>query len=337
MQKQHRAAERIREAQQGRGKPIISGAVGDHTIVGVANTVYWGKDWKTFPDFLSHYLKSKLDPVWGNAEIAKPLADRHPILQWYQAYCEYQQATIKVPGEVSAAIITGLVGCYLGLAYGLYLLDHNVELQERLLRRLKDPGNFQGAYYEIIVARVLLRAGFALALEDETDGATKHCEFSATSKTGKKYWVEARMRSIAGRLGKTALDGSTDDKPTKKVIAHLNGALAKPAADERLIFIDLNTMHGLEGDIENPRWMSPLAARLEQYEQREMTAGTRAYLFVTNIAYHLQLDRPPVATAFPFGLGMPDFMKPGDDFAGGSVSSEEGPCGRIRNPELVRR
>jgi hypothetical protein len=36
----------------------------------------------------------------------------------------------------------------------------------------------------------LIRAGFKLELEDETDGASKHCEFSAMSK-GKKYWVEA--------------------------------------------------------------------------------------------------------------------------------------------------
>ncbi|WP_425069990.1 hypothetical protein [Reyranella sp.] len=311
LQQQHLADERIREVQQGQGKPIISGTLGDHTIVGVANTVYWGKGWKTFPDFLSHYLKTKLGPEWGNAEIAKPFAQRHPIIQWYQICCEHQHATIKIPDEVSSAEITGIVMCYLGLAYGLYLLDHNVELQERLIRRLKDPGNFQGAYYEVIVARVLLKAGFTLALEDETDGLTKHCEFSATSKTGKKYWVEAKMRAVAGRLGKTRLDGSSDDKPTKKVVTHLNAALAKPAANERLIFIDQNTEHGLQGDVENPRWMAPLASRLEQYEQREMPPGTRGYLFVTNIAYHLQLTRRPVASVFPYGLGMPDFMKPG--------------------------
>lgn len=311
VQQQHLADERIREAQQGHGRPIVSGTVGDHTVVGVANTVYWGKGWKTFPDFLSHYLKAKMGPEWGNAEIAKPLAERHPILQWYQTYCEYQNATIKVSGEVTSSEITGVVMCYLGLAYGLYMLDHNVELQERLIRRLKDPGNFQGAYYEIVVARVLLRAGFALALEDETDGLTKHCEFSATSKAGKKYWVEAKMRAIAGRLGKTRLDGASDDKPTKKVIAHLNAALAKPAADERLIFIDQNSEQGLQGDIMNPRWMGPLVSRLEQFEQREMPPGTRGYLFVTNVAYHLQLTRRPVASVLPFGLGMPDFMRPG--------------------------
>jgi hypothetical protein len=65
-----------------------------------------------------------------NAQIAKPLAERHPVMQWYDAYCKYQQATIKSPGEVCNANVTGVVACYLGLAYSLYLLDHNVEIQE---------------------------------------------------------------------------------------------------------------------------------------------------------------------------------------------------------------
>lgn len=311
LQRQH-ADERIRQAQQGRGRPIISNWMADHAIVAVGSTVYWGKHWKTFPDFLAYYIKAKLGPAWGNAEIAKPLADRHPILQWYDAYCRYQHETILVPGQVSTSPTTGVVACYLGLAYGLYMLDHNVELQDRLIRRLKDPRNFQGAYYEIAVARILLRAGFSLALEDEADRASKHCEFSATSKSGKKYWVEARMRSIAGLLGKTALDGGTDGKPMKMLIPHLNGALAKPAPDERLIFIDLNTRRGLEGDVEHPTWLAAMVNRLEEYERKEMPPGVCAYLFVTNIAYHLQLDRPPVGSVLPLGLGIPDFMRPGE-------------------------
>ena len=83
-----------------------------------------------------------------------------------------------------------------------------------LLKRLKDIGQFQGAYYELLVASVLIRAGFKLTLEDETDGKNKHCEFAAiSSTTGKRYWVEAKMRSVAGLLGKTSADGGADDKP----------------------------------------------------------------------------------------------------------------------------
>jgi hypothetical protein len=61
----------------------------------------------------------------------------HPLMRWYDAYCKYQQATIKTPGEVCTAVVTGIVACYLRLAYSLYLLDHNVEIQERLLGPLR--------------------------------------------------------------------------------------------------------------------------------------------------------------------------------------------------------
>jgi SEC-C motif len=305
------AAERIRQTQQGLGRPIVSAKLHDHQMVAVNDTAYFSRTWRTFPDFLADYMRRKLDPGWGNAEIAKPFAERHPILQWHDAYCRYQQETIKKPGEVHTGKVIGVVACYLGLAYALYLLDHNVELQERLIRRLKDRANFQGAYYELIVASTLIRAGFTLTLEDEADGDSKHCEFAAVSgRTGKKYWVEAKMRSIAGLLGKTDKDGGADGNPVARLISHLNGALAKPAADERLIFIDLNAVPEFDAN-GKPAWFGSAVARLESYETKELAPGVSAYVFVTNIGFHRQLADDPMIAAAPFGLGMPDFNRPG--------------------------
>ena len=186
MMRQHAAQEEIRRIQQGLGKPIISNMFKDHRVVAVGNTVYWSKSWQTFPDLLNTYIKKVLGSDWGNAEIKKPLAERHPIMQWYDAYTRYQHETIKEKGVVTSAKITGVVACYLGLAYSLYLIAHNVELQARLVKRLLNREQFQGAYYELIVANTLIRAGFTLELEDETDGESKHCEFSAVSQTTEK-------------------------------------------------------------------------------------------------------------------------------------------------------
>ena len=227
---------------------------------------------------------------------------RHPL--------RYQRTFIHTPGVVGTGDVTGVVACYLGLAYSLYLLDHNVELQARLVRRLKNVGNFQGAYYELMVANALIRAGFTLTLEDETDPNSKHCEFAAIScHTGRRYWVEAKMRSIAGLLGKTRQDGGPDGKPLSQLIPHLNAALAKPAADERLIFIDLNAAP--QTDNSKPVWIEQAATRLEQYEARELADGVTAYLMVTNMPFHRELDRPVVTAICPFGIGLPDFNRPG--------------------------
>jgi hypothetical protein len=116
------------------------------------------------------------------------------------------------------------------------------------------------------------------------------------------------MRSVAGLFGKTERDASSDQKPLSKLIPHLNRALAKPANDERLIFIDLNAPHAMD-DKGQPDWLEPAMARLAKYEARELGDGVNAYVFVTNISFHRDLNGAPVVAAAPYGLGMPDFNR----------------------------
>ena len=97
---QLQAQERIREAQQGKGRGIVSFKAHDHQMVAVGNKLYYSRSWKTFPDFLSHYLKTKLGAAWGEAELKKPLANRHTILGWYDVICALQSTIVKSPGEV---------------------------------------------------------------------------------------------------------------------------------------------------------------------------------------------------------------------------------------------
>lgn len=141
----YEAQERIRQAQQGQGKPIIAANFHGQQLVAVGNCIHHSPKWKTFIDFLDDYLKVKLTPEWGNAELAKPLGERHTIMQWYDALCRLQAEVIQIPGEPAHIEMNGVLGCYYGLAYSLYVLDHNVELQSRLIGRLKDRSNFQGA------------------------------------------------------------------------------------------------------------------------------------------------------------------------------------------------
>ena len=115
----------------------------DRQMVAVGDTIYHSTNWKTFPDFLVDYVKAVLDPAWCGAEMAKPLTERHPIMRWGEALTDYQKVTIKERGKVASAPMTGVVACFLGMAYDLYLLKHNVELQTRLVKRLKDPPNFR--------------------------------------------------------------------------------------------------------------------------------------------------------------------------------------------------
>lgn len=315
MLERHKAEELIREQQQGLGRPIVSMKVGDQQIVAAGNTIYSSATWKTMADFLSYYMKTVLDGQWGNAEIQKPFADRHPIMQWYHEYCTYQRDVLGLekssePSVVKSSPMTGVVYCYMGLAYGLYLLKNNVELQARLIKRLKDPKQFQGAYYEVMVANVLIRAGFELTLENEADDTIKHCEFAAVSKkTGKKYSIEAKMRAEAGILGKTKFDGSTDKDATSQLTKHVSEALEKPAHGERMIFVDVNTDPSPLGSV--PVWTVQAGRRLDAKE-KDLKAGVAAYVFVTNMPFHRVLQSEYIGHCLMgFGLGMPDFGKVG--------------------------
>src|SRR5439155_10473860 len=149
-------------------------------FVAVGNRLHYGK-WKSFADFLGNYIASTLGSEWGNTEIAKPPQERHPLVQWYDKICHLQAAYVKEPGTLFTTPVTGAVSAYNRLAYNLYLIAHNgKDIQTRLIARLKNRANFQGAFFETQVAAWLIKAGFELEFEDESDRTLKHCEFTAT-------------------------------------------------------------------------------------------------------------------------------------------------------------
>lgn len=264
-----------RERQQGLGRPIVSTEAFGYRLVAVKNRLLHSKEWRTFHDFLCDYIKVAIGVDWGNAELAKPLHQRHPILGWYHHLCFYQQTFIKDPGKVHSAPMIGAVAAYMRLAYDLYALDHNAELQDKLIGRLKNGDNFAGARYEVYVAATLIRAGFDLEFENEDDRTSTHCEFVATHKrTNKRFSIEAKHRAgTKFRLGR-----------------QLNRALAKAANHQRIVFIDINVPDtAAGGDI--PDYLRTALADLRAFEGRIINGKPlpAAYVVVTNTPWHHHL------------------------------------------------
>lgn len=270
------AAQVQRERQQGFGKPIISAVASGRRFVAVKSRLFHSEGWLTFHDFLGDYIKMALGVEWGQAELAKPLDQRHPILVWHHLRAKQLTGHPQEPGKVHSTIMTGAMASYLRLAYDLYALDHNAELQERLVNRLRNIDNFPGARYEVFVAATLIRAGFELEFENEDDGTTTHCEFTATyNKTGRKFSVEAKHRAgNAFRLGR-----------------QLNRALAKKANHTRMVFIDINVPDNTT-DSAVPQYMQRALTDLRKFEGRSINGRPlpNAYLFVTNNPWHHHLN-----------------------------------------------
>ena len=229
----HEARQKEIEKQFGKGRPPIAIESNGYKIVAVGSELHWSRGWKTFPDFLMSHYKTVMGAEWGQAQLAKARKDWSPIFEWYAQTCEYQKRVLGDGNPRQVEMIGAACGV-LWLAYGLYLLRHNVEVQERLLARLRadDPVQIFGAVQEVLVASALVRGGFELKLEDESDGSTTHVEFVATSKaTGKSFSVEIKVCD-PGRL-----EGRQSRSRTMR---QLSGALSKQADHPRLVWIDLN-------------------------------------------------------------------------------------------------
>ncbi len=300
----HKVKELQRQKQQGLGRRIISIEYKGYRFVAVGSQLHYGK-WKSFYDFLANYIKQTLDGEWGNAEIAKPLVERHPLMLWYDKVCHLQAAHAKESGALYSMPTTGAVSAYYRLAYNLYLIAHNgKDIQTRLIARLKNKDNFQGAYFETQVAAWLIKAGFELEFEDESDRTSKHCEFTATyTVTGEKYSVEAKSREIESSSSSRA-----------KVGRKLYEALEKKANHKRLIFLDLNKpLHTQEAAGIAMDRAERIVRRSEGKLKIDGEPAPAAYVCITNMNDQYVLDTSILAMMISFcGFKIHDFM--GDEF-----------------------
>jgi hypothetical protein len=234
--------EHLRQARFGKVRPAIQADWKEQKWVAVGNKLFNSANWKTPADFLSDYLKHVMTPAWGNAELGKPLPDRHPVMQWYDATCRLQ-ATMKQqagPDGVFGVAPSGAMRAYMLLAFDLYALQHHSAEQARLVHRLRHRDQYQGARHELFAAATSIRAGYDIEYEDESDRSCKHTEFTATHRqTGVSIWVEAKSKHRSGVLG-MAGEREPDDEIRTRLDGLINDALKKPHRHSLAIFLDLN-------------------------------------------------------------------------------------------------
>lgn len=257
-----------RKQQQGLGKSIISTLHQGYRVVAVGNTIHYSKNWNTFHDFLESYIVTVFSKKWFEAE-SKKSKDMHIIIEW--GLCLKRLKTEFSSGaKINSAEMTGPVHRFLTLSYNLYLLAHNAELQRVLVKRLKNPQQFEGAFFETVVAGVFAKAGFEIKLEDENDSDTTHCEFIATHSTTKeRCGVEVKNRTL--------------NKQSVSIGNQLYKALKKQAPDKRFIFINLNRDH--QKTEKNPfYWDKDVIDEIQNKENITVRRNEPpcAYVFVMN-------------------------------------------------------
>jgi len=276
--------------QQGLGKQIISEIFDNKRFIAVGKKLFYNdkNKWQTFYDFLGDYLRLTLGYEWINQETKKGYSEQHPIVQWAKLSSDH----FKKNYNGKYIIPTGALAAITQLSYNLYLLEHNAEVQERLIKRLKNIDQFRGALYEIQVAASLIISGFSIEMEEETDSSNTHCEFTITPNDSSiKYSVEAKARNA--------------NKKNISIGNQLYKALKKDVKNnKRVIFIEMNI----------PDLNNKIPEIVEELKRKESSLtidgkpAPSAYLFITNHSYIYNLeDTNFERMGFIYGFKIDDF------------------------------
>jgi hypothetical protein len=323
----------------GHAQPMVTVEHQGYRIVAVRNQLQFSKNWKTPIDFLGDYIKTVMDGAgWGNGEIAKRYEERHPTLQWYQDVCTWQREheQEKDADGVFSGVATGSVKAYYALAYDLWTLDNHAVLQNKLIHRLKNADQFQGARYELYVIASMIRAGFHVELQDESDSNRTHCELAATHRrTGRKFSVEAKSTGRPGMLGKGDERTGIDDIRAD-IYRKLQNALLKEADYDRVVFIDVN-MPPHKGQTFEATWVSAVPDQLKKLEDSQSADNPypSAFLFFTNHPYHYvgNDDVEPSQRAIFTGINRDDLKRGPEDGDSSAAAALAGHF-KARNPEI---
>jgi SEC-C motif len=230
--------EKERVARFGQIRPQISMLWNGNRFVAVRNRLYHSDKWKFFPDFLRDYVPYVFGIEWCKVESAKPEAERHPVIQWRTQGAVYMNAQPAQPDGSRVAHPSGALKAYTCFAYDLFVVADNSELDDRLIQRLKNRDQFQGARHELFAEATCLRGGFAIQHENEKDGSVRHAEFTAKHEaTGQLLSVEAKSRHREGVMGRP---GKPDPKPDLRFGPLINDAIEKNPPHPLVIFLDTN-------------------------------------------------------------------------------------------------
>ncbi|WP_407472238.1 SEC-C domain-containing protein [Xanthomonas campestris pv. campestris] len=316
------------QRQQGLGRPIIAAQTAGKRIVAVGHRLFQGT-WPTFHDFLYSYILDVLGRDWFEAQTQLEQNELHPVIQWHERFLLASKAANLAAGETRQTLMTGAISAFMTLAYDLYTLEHNndqtrtTQLRKSLIGRLKCQDQFIGVRYEIRVAAMLLRAGFELEWEDETDRRTRHVEYTATYPcTGKAFGVECKIRNQ--HAAKQA------NQHLGRFAGLVSDALKKATPHDRLIFVDLNTQAYPYVPGGPHDWRTIGINTLRKFEAQPKAATLPpAVVFITNYPDHHHLDtQVPDAGATVEGFKIDDYR------TGQFLTLPQKIEMRVRNPEV---
>lgn len=187
------ASEIVRRYQQGLGRPIISAELNGFRLVAVGKVVKWSKGWRFFTDFLIDHLKDTIGRTWATQALRE--GKEHPVFEWLRTMNSVVTANRSTNGTGAfQSTCKGHLGALWRLGYALYLIEHNDQMDAKIVKRLRSPVSFRATYHETQIASVFAISGFRLKMAEMGRTSSASPEFWATRAGGTRYAVEAKCK-----------------------------------------------------------------------------------------------------------------------------------------------
>lgn len=119
--------EELRQANVGQIRHPIHAEWQGQRWIAVGGKLLSSAKWRAPVDFLIDYARIVMSVEWGKCELLKPLAERHPLMQFYESMRNFQrqgQRDVRSDGLVEVSP-NGAMRAFLLFAYDLYALDHH--------------------------------------------------------------------------------------------------------------------------------------------------------------------------------------------------------------------
>jgi hypothetical protein len=206
----------------------------------VRNSIYRRPLGESWQDFQLNLLLWTLGKDWFDKELLKPPDERHVILKWRterNEQLEKHRSPSAPPDQPGQAPVTGNIKALHVLADDIYQLEHAFQTPKKVIQRLSNMREFQGARYEILVASLFARCGFDVEFID--DRSKKNPDFFAT-KDGERIAVEAKSRRRHGVLHEHGSFKANEPGSTRIRGLFQEALEQNPGGIPFLTFIDVN-------------------------------------------------------------------------------------------------
>jgi hypothetical protein len=182
--------------------------------------------------------------------------------------------------------MTGNVKALQVLADDIYQLEHALKTPRKIIDRLRDPRQFQGARNEIAVASIFARCGFDI---DFIDNATKRNPEFIAQKGTERIAVEAKSRHRPRVLEERgAMQG--DPAPAKIKELYENALGQNPGGMPFMVFIDVNlALTPAVPPMEKP-WVKEAMKCFDDRRQEGKATDPDTGLILTNFGWHYYHD-----------------------------------------------